>query len=291
MKKIKLLSIISFCILSWNAFGQISGTVFRDFNANGVKDNSATFNEVGAGGVTVKAYNAAGTQVGSVTSAADGSYSFTGLTLPVRLEFIPVLVQDYDGSNGAQSSTSVQFYSTGTTNANFGLNYPANYCQDNPLLVTPTHKNARPSGDGTAQFPNQAFIKYPYSSTGQTPNHTLIAYTYQIGTTWGVAYNKSNGDIYTSAFIKRHASMVDNDGDGKEDIGAIYKLDATGNPSLWLDLGKLSGVDVGLSVFPTIAQRGLPTTQIDPSHDVEVFDLVGKAGIGDIDISDDDLPF
>ena len=54
----------------------ISGKVFRDFNANGAFDTSATFNEVGMGGVTVKAFDATGAQVGAAaTTGADGSYS------------------------------------------------------------------------------------------------------------------------------------------------------------------------------------------------------------------------
>ena len=35
---------------------QISGTVFRDFNGNGVKDNSASFNEPFIQGITAKEY-------------------------------------------------------------------------------------------------------------------------------------------------------------------------------------------------------------------------------------------
>ena len=36
-------------------FADISGKVFRDFNANGVFDSSANFNEVGMAGVSIKA--------------------------------------------------------------------------------------------------------------------------------------------------------------------------------------------------------------------------------------------
>ena len=43
------------------AQADISGKVFRDFNANGVFDSGAGFNEVGAAGVTVKAFDASGT--------------------------------------------------------------------------------------------------------------------------------------------------------------------------------------------------------------------------------------
>ena len=40
---------------------QVSGNVFRDFNANGVKDNTATLNEVVASCITVTATPTSGT--------------------------------------------------------------------------------------------------------------------------------------------------------------------------------------------------------------------------------------
>ena len=123
MKKIKLLTIISYCIFSWNIFGQISGTVYRDFIENEMKDNSATFNENGLGGDTVNANNAAGKLVGGITSATDGSYSLIGLNLPVRFGFIPVLVQDFDGSNEGQSSTNFKIYRTTNPFTNFRLKF------------------------------------------------------------------------------------------------------------------------------------------------------------------------
>ncbi|MCO6418952.1 carboxypeptidase regulatory-like domain-containing protein, partial [Siccirubricoccus sp. KC 17139] len=50
--------------------------VFEDSNANGVQDAG----EAGIAGVTVELLNAAGTVVATTTTAADGSYGFTGQT-------------------------------------------------------------------------------------------------------------------------------------------------------------------------------------------------------------------
>ena len=36
---------------------QVSGVVYRDFNSNGVKNNTASYNEPGVAGITVKAYD------------------------------------------------------------------------------------------------------------------------------------------------------------------------------------------------------------------------------------------
>ncbi|MBK8678873.1 MAG: hypothetical protein IPN25_09385 [Sphingobacteriales bacterium] len=110
----------------------MSGTVFRDFNANGIKDNGASYNEIFIEGVTVKAYDASGAEVGSTTTDQDGAYSFTGLTLPLRIEFIPFLEEDYAAPNGSGSKTSVQFYAAATTTANFGINYAGN---THPIVI------------------------------------------------------------------------------------------------------------------------------------------------------------
>ncbi|WP_280523915.1 SdrD B-like domain-containing protein, partial [Nitrosomonas aestuarii] len=53
----------------------ISGFVYCDDNDDGVKDAG----EVGLNGVTIQLLNAAGVVISTTTTAADGSYSFTGL--------------------------------------------------------------------------------------------------------------------------------------------------------------------------------------------------------------------
>lgn len=278
MKFIKLSLITCFFLLTINSKAQISGVIFRDFNANGLKDNSSTFNEPFLGGITVKAYPVTGS-VQTTTSASNGTYSFTGLNLPARIEFSGYLTGDFSGPFGTFNSTSVQFYSANTTSANFGVNYPTDYCQTNPNLVIPVYINGR-------ETDSEAFFSFPYNSSGQTSVNTTLAKSQEIGSTWGVAYDRKNQKIYTSAFLKRHVSMVDNNGDSKEDLGAIYVMSPSGTPSLWLDITTLS-IDVGQSLMPTIAARNLPVNRTQPSHDSDVFDLIAKIGIGDIDISDD----
>jgi serine-aspartate repeat-containing protein C/D/E len=49
--------------------------VFNDLNGNGVRDS----NEPGVGGVEIIVYNAAGTPVGTTTTASDGTWTISGL--------------------------------------------------------------------------------------------------------------------------------------------------------------------------------------------------------------------
>jgi hypothetical protein len=265
---------------------QVSGAVFRDFNANGMKDNSATYNETFVSGVVVKAYNSANVEVGSQTTSSTGTYSFTGLTLPLRIEFSGLTVEDYPAPAGTSNASSVQFYTIASTTANYGINYPQHYTSNtNPdVVVSQFGANRPPASEALAT----AMLKTPYNSRGQTwaTNTTSIAKISDIGGTWGLAYNRASNEIYAASLVKRHAAMKDNDANGKEDIGAIYSITPSGTTSLWLDVASL-GVDVGLTLMPTIATRALPTMLVAPSHDALMYPLVGKIGLGDIEISDD----
>ncbi len=206
--------------------------------------------------------------------------------MPLRIEFTGLISGDYSSpvsTTSTSNKSSVQFYSASSTNANFGVNYPDHYISKiDPDYVVSQFEANRPS----ASIPDaNAMLIQSYSTRGKdfAPS---IASTAEIGGTWGITYDRKRGLIYTSALVKRHAAMRDNDSDGKEDIGAIYVLTSTGSAMLWHDLSDL-GIDFGLSLMPTISTRALPTTLTGPTHDPAMFPLVGKIGIGGIELSDD----
>jgi len=271
---------------------QITGTVFQDFNSNGVMDTTGTAPnlsiDVGVGGVTVSAYVTAltpGAPVATATSAADGTYTLTGLTsgTQYRVEFtaLPVgFFPAYHGSSGdpttPSSDTSVQFVEAGTSNVSFGIGHPADYCQNNPNLCSNMYVN----GDTNTTTPTDALLRFPYTASGTSPTPPVIATKAEIGATWGLAYNRNSRVIYSAAFLKRHVGL------GPNGLGAIYATDPNAaTSSLFVDMTTL-GVDVGQSSVPSNAARGLgaPTA---PNTDAAAFPLVGKVGLGDIDLSDD----
>ena len=187
---------------------QVSGTVFRDFNANGVQNNTATFKETGVQGVTVKAFNAAGVQVGGdKTTDASGAYSFTGLTLPVRIEFSGLAAGDFPGAQGSGSGTSVQFVTANSSSVNYGINYPSDYCQDAPPLFVPCYVNGDPTLGGTAAT-NDALVSVPYSASGSAPAPTKLAPASAVGSVWGLTYHRNSKRLLTAAFLKRHAGLL-----------------------------------------------------------------------------------
>ncbi len=237
--------------------------------------------DIGLAGVTVSFYGSSGNACGSTTTNATGNYSFTPTcTGPWRVEFSNVPSGYEPTSRGTGNGTSTQFVTTsGATNINFGVNYPADYCQNNPSLCAPVHVN-NSTNVGT---PTRTMLRFAASARGTSPTLTTVADKSEIGSTWGVAYNRSTASLYAAAFLKRHVGL------GPNGLGAIYEIPnvngTAGTPTLLIDVSTVAGVDVG--TIGSNAARGLTGAPSAPSADPTAFPLVGKIGLGDIDISDD----
>ncbi|MGB3197606.1 MAG: SdrD B-like domain-containing protein, partial [Saprospiraceae bacterium] len=151
------------------ADAQVTGKVFQDFNANGMI-GSADF---GLAGVTVKAFNASGIQVGTTQyTDANGNYSIAVTAgTQVRIEFSGFPSGFYSGPYGTASGTAVQFTTGGTSGVNLGVNDPDNYCQENPKVYTPVWTNGNPLGGGNAGT-TCALFQYNYNDNGATANPT-----------------------------------------------------------------------------------------------------------------------
>ena len=285
------LSLLCLVIYSIAANSQVSGTVFKDFNANGTYQTSGTHIEIGMPGVIVNATKPDGAALtvsytgGGSSTNSTGAYTVTGGTAgQIRLEFVMPDTYTF-ASKGAIGNTTVIFPTSAQTTVNLAVNYPADYCQSAPSMVIPCYVANRPP---TGAADTDVLVKFAYSASGTThgADHVPLADAGEIGSTWGIAYNRESQLIYAASLIKRHVGMKDNNSDGKDDIGAIYSITPSGTATFWLDLASL-GVDVGLSQMPTIAARALPNTLLGPSRDSDIFPLIGKLGLGDIDISDD----
>ena len=183
----KLCLFFSLLGISQASLAQVSGKVFRDFNANGTKDNSTTFNEVFEPNIVINAYNSSGTLLATQTTAATGTtsnYTFpaTGTnSIPsgtaVRLEFI--LPNYYFATKGNISNTSVQFVTAGVaTTADLGINTPSDYCQSSPFLASTAYVSspgntgtnnglsALPVGVGGSNAPGKVELGSPYTTIG-----------------------------------------------------------------------------------------------------------------------------
>ena len=118
-------------------------------------------------------------------------------------------------------------------------------------------------------------LTFGYNEIGDNPATVTEASKAQVGSVWGVAHDKTREKLYTSAFLRRHAGL------GPNGLGAIYSTDVDNNAtaSLLVKIPYVGVIDE--------AARGLGNQDAD-TLDTEAFGKVGKVGLGDIDISDDD---
>jgi trimeric autotransporter adhesin len=275
-------------VYAHTATAQISGTVYRDFNASGTKDTY----DVGVGGITVTIYSNSGTVVGTTTTstatATLGNYNVTPSpnTGPFRVEFTNFPSGYFSGPRGSASGTTVQFVASSSSTINLGVNDPDQYCQDNPAVIVPCYVSGDPTKSGSAAT-DPAIVSFSYSASGikGSGGTAVIGATNAnlSGPTWGVAYDKFNNVLYSSAVVRRHSGF------GPLGVGGIYKTTNPGSNTIatssFVNL-EASPYNIDFGTL-TNAARNLPANKPDPSAAPLAFDAVGKQGIGDMDISED----
>ena len=259
----------------------IGGIVWEDFTFDG--DNTTEVDLYGVADIQVALYNSLNEQVNTTTTDSDGNYLFSSLSeAEYRVEFtIPTNLQAYTKATvaGTHSQTTVQFVTPGNC-ANLGVGNPAQYCDANPYLITPCFISGEPSAGGTSGI-GDVLVSYPYAAGGAKSDINPLTFNRDMGSTWGIAYARTSQDIYAASMMKRHAGF------GPLGIGGIYRVNhadpANASVEQWLDLAA-EGVNVGSNP----RSYKLPANSDDSSHDPDGFDAVGKIGLGDIDISEDE---
>jgi hypothetical protein len=273
----------------------VSGLVFRDYNDNGTKDER----EPAVPGVLVRAYVMATATTTEVLGAegltdVDGNYT---LSLPVpagtgvRVEFDVPSNGFQSAAFGTNSGTTAQFVTTPATNVNLGILRPGQYCQAAASLQLATSCYVfgnqlgpdpdRPDNDNPVVLKDFAYTagRDVVNSTGDFDdpvNQTLNVRAAAIGTTWGLAYQRSSSTLYAGAFLKRHSGF------GPGGPGAIYRMNPNvpdGAPSLWLDLNAL---------FPGAAGADPRIGQTSYFVDAAAYAQIGKIGLGDVEMFEDD---
>jgi hypothetical protein len=220
--------------------------------------------------------------VASCETDANGAYDLTiGSSFPVRLELSNIPDYLRPGPAGPDSATTVTFVSGATSGRDFGLANPAQYCDPaTSSLATTCFVNG--SAVNSAGGPNDTLVRWPYSNRGTAPGPIHISERDHIGSAWGLAYNTENEDLYTSAFLKRHVGL-------RNGLGAIFITDpfaATTNGQLFVDVAAAPfNLDVG--EIGTDADRGLVADPTAQNNDPAAFYAVGKVGLADLAISED----
>lgn len=311
MKKQILFKIIFYSLfLSFSSNAQVSGTLFRDLNYNGIQDAS----ELGVPDILVRAYDSSGEVAGSpATTSSTGTYSIAGGSGSMRVEF--ELPSWYFASNGNLSKTSVQFVTAGGT-ASLGVNNPGDYSQANPDVFFPCYINGNSTGSGTASTMD-VLVSIPYNAGcglstmagGSLANPDHIAYGGDLGSVWGITYQRETETLYSAAFLKRHMGLgPGSNGSGAHASGAIYKTDLSGaSPvnSFFFSLDQLGFPTQGSGSYdatdavtdPTVigtnyvigtnTERNLPDDAGSANTDPAAYHQIGRVSLGGITISDD----
>ncbi|MEO1262771.1 MAG: SdrD B-like domain-containing protein [Bacteroidota bacterium] len=257
----------------------ISGKVWEDWNFNGIMDEIDT---IGVGGVTVNLYDCNANLIGTTTTDVAGDYilnngntTFTTNEDEIyRLEFNPpteVLNWAVPTPTGADNGTSVQFLQKGDI-GNYGLAAPYDFCQDDPFLVTNCFIEGDNSGSG------DVLISYAAQSP-TTFNHESIAS--QIGTTYGLAYQRASNSVFASSFMKRFAGLGGSP-------GSIFIVtnpaDGMTSGTEFVNLNNLFGP----TIFGVDPHNFIDETSNGDVIDSLAFSAVGKLSFGDLDISVDE---
>lgn len=277
VRELQVLKVVVTALLLFTASAvsaQISGTVYRDFDSNGIRDVTVNF-ELGVPGVVVTAYGATNTVIASTTTTGNGTYTLATGSQAVRVEFTGLKTSDFASFRGTNNGTAVQFVTGPNANVNFGVNYPRNYCGvANPALIVPCYVNGDPvSATGTAAGLRDVLVALPYNSTGASPpaNETMVARGNAIGAVFGMAVLRQSNRLFSAAFMKRHVGF------GPNGPGAIYVTNLSNNTSqLFTTLNAGTDPHTTLPSNPALANR-----------DPQSFSAVGKVGLGGLDLSDD----
>lgn len=264
------------------AFADITGTVFRDLNANGVRETGATYLEPGVGDITVSCVDSTGNTGSATTSNAPatlGQYSLTGCSGPSRVEFSGFLPGDYAGAVGGGNHTSVQFISAPAANVDFAVTLLGDYYGPGSATLPAIATSIMTNGDQSSGV-EKSLVSIPYDASADwQADVTQQALDTDTGSIYGIAYKKDTNQIFSSAYLKRHVGL------GPAGLDAIYVTTRGANDTqVFVRLQADLGINVGS--IGNNAARGLGALTT-PSHDVDAFNNVGKIGIGDIDISAD----
>ena len=274
---------------------QISGSVFRDFDLNGIRSDTLPI-ELGVAGVTVRAFiDLSKTPITTITDA-NGNYSFSSSAIPtgrpVRIEFDQLPTGDHEGPYGSSSGTRIQFVKAPASNINVGINYPSDYCQrttiklavpcyvnGNTQVTTDINGNPVPTDKQSATADALVSLSYQanglLSATNYPPDH--LATGAEVGAIWALAYQRRTRKLFSAATVKRHTGF------GPLGSGGIYITDInTGTTTNFVDvrtLGINTGDDPHSNLFGDKTQ-----TSSDPGSMV----AVGKVSFGGMDMSEDD---
>ena len=175
-------------------------------------------------------------------------------------------------------------------------------CGVNSLLVTPCYVSGDPTNPLSVSKDNPAVVAFGYNSfSTEAPqlsdppvSKLILASAADVGSVWGIAHQRTSNLVFTSSVLKRHA------GYGPLGSGGIYVieidegLDGGGiRTDLSFRLEDLTLTNGGsIQTAPASLSnndaRDLPPDGFIDASDASTFPNIGRASLGDIDITEDE---
>ncbi|SFV69950.1 hypothetical protein MNB_SV-3-619 [hydrothermal vent metagenome] len=280
---------------SW-LLADITGTVYKDFDFNGVYevDNG----DAPVIGVNVQATCEDGSNI-SATTDTNGSYTISGFETgkKCRIEVDPSSAGVGSGSNAKGGNPLVDIVADGATH-DVSTGSPATYCQANPdvvLVVLPGYytEGKNESGGGSKAptdfgtvftFKNPAIGVFNDNDTiGE--NRTEVQGFADTGSVWGAAWKKGTKDLFVSAVLKRYVPLAhENTADEvKTSLGQIYKIHFNDDNTTTMTNFH--------SITDTISDEAageLVDRDYGENKDRNASKYASMVGLGDLDISEDE---
>ena len=255
--------------------GTITGIIYQDYNANGVINstgaaaNPAIDTPVAGAYVTATcvanlgADNTVGTAddlyatpVTTGPTTASGAYTLNVTGSPCRVEFVQAAGFE-SSAQGTDNGSAVQFVNAGAAGVNFLVEWPSEYCQNNPQLVLPCFAQGTNTSINVLSYFDYAL---------QVPDAKVVAAS-AMGSVYGIA-TRYDKNVFAGRYVKR---------------GADYG--AQGNKNvIFANFNKASTASVFATLPGTLTAHD---AQQSFSIDAPVFDRVGREGLADLEMSED----
>ena len=280
MRKLFIIFLISFTL-----YGDIGGVIFKDFNLNGKMDRL----DSKISNISLKAVCSDG-EIYSTTTKNNGTYRFVlNGDLRCRLELENDQSWIKSGNNGSgKAYSSVSFAENGELNHNISITTLNSYCKKSPKVIISTLPGGPDGSDGNPENHGSLFsLPTPKKGTFDKDftKRKLLKSRQEVGAIWGLAYDKINKNIFASSVIKRYVPLLGGckDEDNKKNgcAGRIYSIpvDGNGDVKVLVDLGNK---EVGYTLTQKRNYDGM-----SKQNDKEVIALSGRAGLGDLELSED----
>ncbi|MEO6190373.1 MAG: SdrD B-like domain-containing protein [Saprospiraceae bacterium] len=271
----------------------IGGKVFKYYNGNGIQESS----ETGLPGIEVRLYNDNKQLVASTITKTNGIWSIGNLIqgMKIRAEFqVPLGL--YDSNPGLDNKTRTQKTIVGNCKVDLGLYQLNSIIDENPWCATAVFVKGNALDTTSPAFNRPAIVANLYNTTeggprvGPNGNYNLAS-AGEIGSVWGLSFQKESRKLYSTAFLKRNAAL------GPFGLGAIYVTDLNnflpnpvptpgynyyGMTQLLLNLDDF-GIKTG---DEKKLIRDLSKDPNAASHDSIAFNLIAKWGLGDNDLNE-----